>query len=971
MPIPDPLTDGDAAFVGVNMNVEPSVIPQGFVALANNVRFHKGKIKTRPGTKCMDWSNIEGYENKTYAAGDKVFYSGKKATFPSDQTPSDTNMTLSNVANAITDGNFEAQTSLTNSSTPWFTENAPTNTSGGWSIDSTNNRAKVAAPSAALVNLNQNIGGTGNTPYGVELNIHSFNPILTVAGTTVDGVTSGYNMSLSVVKAGTSTIAGADAGDGGFSPSTTAQFKVEALTNEIPSGSVLVWFSGTTVTAKFTTTAVAGIGETELYGTLSEGTVNDNTKGYVEQTLTVNALHTTSGPSVNALVAHDTLYFDNRATFIITQNAVSGATTVKGTIHQNTLPVGAKGYGQLKVFIGNTNSKIIDITDGPFPRKFSTLVTSGTDDAQNIKLQADRNWLGEISDVSLSEPAAVVIQAKTGPASNEGIGPVFKRKSNANDEIHPPLTSGNLNTDYWEEVTGHTIFGLGTIYGVGTFNDPNGNETVLVATNTGLYGSATGSFFSIPMPNGESFAEPVEFVQAFHEVLVFRGFSKRPLILRNLVTGLESVEQRETDTDLEENENDGTEAIPNAKTGTFYQNRMFIPVLSGDEVIVSDFLNPTRYMSILSEFRINTGTSDSLVGLKVADETTGTLLAFKEHSVYRLSNVYGSLESVVLDTVTLDYGAINNKCITTIGKDVWFLSDKRGVSSLGLADNGKLTGSDVPVSEPVMAVIDSINWDAAKDVACAVYNNNHYYLAVPTDGATEVNKILVYSFINQSWCGYDTSTVITGMKGFVKLVHSGSREVFITDKNGFFHLYDDYRYGSDIDDVPNSTSGAVTKTAISTEVLSRGYVAGDISFKKWRTARMQSKTQNPTLTVDAEFEGVNESVNLVTNKTYDRTKFDRPYDATDYVVTSASNFFGAYRQDYTVQANDFATAFTDAPASDKIFDPDIMADHENRYALRGEGRYMQLRIKNTTGRQEITAMSVGAIPSETLLYKKQ
>ena len=473
------------------------------------------------------------------------------------------------------------------------------------------------------------------------------------------------------------------------------------------------------------------------------------------------------------------------------------------------------------------------------------------------------------------------------------------------------------------------------------------------------------------MPDGETFAEPVEFVQAFHEVLVFRGFDKRPLILRNMVIGLESVEQKETDTDLEENESgDGTESIPNAETGIFYQNRMLIPI-STDEVIVSDFLNPTRYQSILSEFRINTGTSDSLVGLNVMDETTGTLLAVKEHSAYRISNVYGALESVVLDTITLDYGAINAKVITSIGKDCWFLSSKRGLCSIGLADNAKLTGAEVPVSEAIDPVIKSINWQAAKDVACSAYISNHFYLAVPTDGATEVNKILVYSFINQAWAGYDTSTAITGMKGFTELTYGGARRLFFIDKNGFFHLYDDYAYGSDTDDIPNASTGVVTKTAIASEVLTRGYIAGDISFKKWRTARVQMKTQNPTFTVDAEFEGVNESVNLVANKTYDRTKYDRPYDATDYTVTDATGFFTPYRQDYTVQANDFATALTNAPASGAIFDPDLMADHENRYAFRGEGRYMQLRIKNTTGKHEVTALSVGAIPSETLIQKKQ
>ena len=963
MPIPDPLSDGDAAFLGVNMNVEPSVVPQGHVALADNIRFDKGRIRTRPGTKCLDWSSVEVYENKPYAAGEKVLFSGKKG---SSLNVSAGTVTLGNVANAISDSNFVSTTAFSTSSTPWKLEHVPANTGGAWTRVDADDVAKVAEPPGSLINLNQEIGSGDGVQYGVDINIKSMIPAMQVKGdTTVGGVTQGYGMSVKVVKYGNSS-------QGDFVSGGTI-FKIEALSTDLPSGAILYWFDDTAIKAKMVLSANALAGATRLYGTLSVGDLTAGETGYQEQTIAVETLHATSGG--NAIIAGKAIYFDNRASMITTDNSASAAGTVKGTVHINKLDVGTKGYGELKVFLGDGPTGAgnpIRITDGPFPKTISQIIKADDPNADEIKIQANEHWAGEIDSVTLTEPASVVLTATTGPASNPDIGPVFQRKSNANDDIKPPLISGSIDSTNWEEVTGHKVYGLGTIYGVGTFNDPNGNETVLVATSTGFYGASENSYFSpIPMPDGETFAEPVEFVQAFHEVLVFRGFDKRPLILRNMVIGLESVEQKETDTDLEENESgDGTESIPNAETGIFYQNRMFIPI-SKDEVIVSDFLNPTRYQSILSEFRINTGTSDSLVGLKVMDETTGTLLAFKEHSVYRISNVYGALESVVLDTITLDYGAINAKVSTSIGKDCWFLSSKRGLCSIGLADNAKLTGAEVPVSEAIDPVIKSINWQAAKDVACSAYISNHFYLAVPTDGATEVNKILVYSFINQAWAGYDTSTAITGMKGFTELTYGGARRLFFIDKNGFFHLYDDYAYGSDTDDIPNASTGVVTKTAIASEVLTRGYIAGDISFKKWRTARVQMKTQNPTFTVDAEFEGVNESVNLVANKTYDRTKYDRPYDATDYTVTDATGFFTPYRQDYTVQANDFATALTNAPASGAIFDPDLMADHENRYAFRGEGRYMQLRIKNTTGKHEVTALSVGAIPSETLIQKKQ
>ena len=177
MPIPDPLSDGDAAFLGVNMNVEPSVVPQGHVALADNIRFDKGRIRTRPGTKCLDWSSVEVYENKPYAAGEKVLFSGKKG---SSLNVSAGTVTLGNVANAISDSNFVSTTAFSTSSTPWKLEHVPANTGGAWTRVDADDVAKVAEPPGSLINLNQEIGSGDGVQYGVDINIKSMIPAMQV-----------------------------------------------------------------------------------------------------------------------------------------------------------------------------------------------------------------------------------------------------------------------------------------------------------------------------------------------------------------------------------------------------------------------------------------------------------------------------------------------------------------------------------------------------------------------------------------------------------------------------------------------------------------------------------------------------------------------------------------------------------------------------------------------------------------------
>ena len=319
MPVPSPLVDGDVSFSGVSMNLEPSSVPQGYVALANNVRFDKGKIKTRAGLKCLDWSAIEFYENKPYAKDSKVMFSGKKG---SSLNVSAGTVTLGNVANDISDGNFVSQASLSTSTTPWVTQHTPANSGGAWTLDTTNDVAKIAEPSGSLLNLNQEIGSSANTQYGVEINIKSMIPAITIKGDTVGGVTTGYGMSTKVISASSSdqTISGVN---------SAGYITVEALPVAVPANSVIVWYDTTSITSKFVVSASgAAAGDAKISGVLSVGDLPDGDVGYVEQTLTVETLHTTDG-GANAILAGKALILAKRqrlVSFPVQEQALSQPT---------------------------------------------------------------------------------------------------------------------------------------------------------------------------------------------------------------------------------------------------------------------------------------------------------------------------------------------------------------------------------------------------------------------------------------------------------------------------------------------------------------------------------------------------------------------------------------------------------------------------------------------------------------------
>jgi hypothetical protein len=61
----------------------------------------------------------------------------------------------------------------------------------------------------------------------------------------------------------------------------------------------------------------------------------------------------------------------------------------------------------------------------------------------------------------------------------------------------------------------------------------------------------------------------------------------------------------------------------------------------------------------------------------------------------------------------------------------------------------------LPLSYPVQDIIRRINWTYAGSAA-ATFWNNQYLLAVPVDGSTTNNFILVYNTITSAWNGYWT-----------------------------------------------------------------------------------------------------------------------------------------------------------------------------------------------------------------------
>ncbi|MDA7660367.1 hypothetical protein N8555_01150 [bacterium] len=551
---------------------------------------------------------------------------------------------------------------------------------------------------------------------------------------------------------------------------------------------------------------------------------------------------------------------------------------------------------------------------------------------------------------------------KTSLDNVEPAGPYFEANQQTLNGY--PLSAYDSNTNLvtlnssWNEKGTLYLKYPGSIYGASNFETPNGIEHLIIATSQGIFVTSPDSASEEVKVNGFLYgnasyptitnSNKVRFVQCFNNLVMFRGEDFPPLVLKeNILDGFQSITQEETP-EADENDDDGTEQIPNSSTGLFFGNRLVVP-FGRDEVAVSDYLNYTRYQPVRSAFRVNTGSSDKLVSVFKFDPNT--LLVFKESSIYSVRNVYGDLADAMLDQVTNQYGCAAERSIVSAGSDVIFLSDQRGVVSLRQSVAGETQSVDVPLSQPIQPIIDRIDWTKASD-AVGAYSNNRYYLAVPlrdvNTSTSGNNAILVYDFLTKAWSGIDYIDGLS-VKDFCFVNYKGAKRLFVVatngDTDGQILLYDDPQYGG-IDD---QTIGANNKTkhnVIQGRLLTRGFTCGVPDKKRYNLMLAFVECYNGAYTVTGHSDGVNETVEI-SNESFSRTQYEAAI-VSDYTSNNSDdNFFDEGREDYAVKASDNIVCGSNGFAVDR------KQAHTDRDRFKIEGQYLQLEFKSTSGLVDI------------------
>lgn len=217
------------------------------------------------------------------------------------------------------------------------------------------------------------------------------------------------------------------------------------------------------------------------------------------------------------------------------------------------------------------------------------------------------------------------------------------------------------------------------------------------------------------------------------------------------------------------------------------------------------------------------------------------------------------------------------------------------------------------------------------------------------------NAILVYDFLTQKWTPRDTGSVLT-VRDFYKAQFNGKERLFFSSEDNYINLMEESDAG---DQVPliSSTTG-LTFNEITTRWRTRAYPTENQRNSRVVELLATLATWNPSYAATLIYDGANETQpqdsNGATAFTRDRTKYFRPFNATDWNPTNVNNDHGTqYRQDYSVPLGASGIYLGSGVQTDLFQETPIIMKVTAK-----EGRAVQVEITNTQGRGKLKAVEL-------------
>tara|TARA_B100001094_G_scaffold324814_1_gene378018 strand:+ start:563 stop:2194 length:1632 start_codon:yes stop_codon:yes gene_type:complete len=390
--------------------------------------------------------------------------------------------------------------------------------------------------------------------------------------------------------------------------------------------------------------------------------------------------------------------------------------------------------------------------------------------------------------------------------------------------------------------------GTEQVFATTIFSDPATGEEFLAAATKDkviLWNDDNASGINIDYPGSEvvATADGASFVQNFEKLILFRGSSKRPL-------EWDGNHSSPTDFVVKTGTASGSGiACPNTDYGISFRNRLIIPqpTDSNYTVLMSDLLDSNNFTAADSQFRINKGSADFLVGFIPYQEDQ--LICFFRNSIHLINNVATTSAANVYE-ITRQHGCVARKSIAQSGPQTYFLSDNGVVvlspgvdpaKGLGVAIS-KVQGETIPLTRPIQDQFADVNY-AAADKACGVVFDNKYFLAVPTGSSTVPNKIFVFDLLTSQWTSVDDYPAMSGSLAFhvddwVVCSHGSNptrRRLFACNDTGWYLCFEN---STDDSNRKIGSSSESNTTAISAKLKTRDYLFGEQGIKSFKRGQL-------------------------------------------------------------------------------------------------------------------------------------
>jgi hypothetical protein len=248
-------------------------------------------------------------------------------------------------------------------------------------------------------------------------------------------------------------------------------------------------------------------------------------------------------------------------------------------------------------------------------------------------------------------------------------------------------------------------------------------------------------------------------------------------------------------------------------------NRLF-GVGSGAErntLYASDILDASVWASNNS---IVVGGGDGEEIVAVVPYYANRLIVFKPSKIYQVS-IPADMTSAadwVVENVSSNTGCVAERSAIQVNSDVFFLAND-GIRSLSRSVSDDFTAVGLPISEVIKDVILTIS-PTAIGASSAIFNDNRYILAVPTEANDLCDKIIVYNTILQAFEGIWTFAA----NQFVETNFSSQgRRLNGKRSNGVINQYNGYKTLANTVATDYQDSGSYYESFL----LTRSFIFGD------------------------------------------------------------------------------------------------------------------------------------------------